>query len=205
VIEALPAARVPELILIRRVPRVPGTAPRSQRYLFMTTKARPPGRTTTAFGGRDEIIWSPPCLITNGIAPAASYSITRGYPSRSHVRDPLFASRNASVCCPVASLTYGPSETANCDNRQGTAAAGRAWDRAAATQSATKHTPTIVTALPNSDESSAHNPRSASVGGHSRTLAQAKALIADGGTGVRDLVGVVLRGCCAVVSTFEQA
>ena len=41
--------------------------------------------------------------------------------------------------------------------------------------------------------------------GHCRTLAQAKALIADGGTGVRDLVGVILRERCAVVGTLEQA
>jgi hypothetical protein len=41
--------------------------------------------------------------------------------------------------------------------------------------------------------------------GHSRSLAQAKALIADSGTGVRDLVGVILRERCAVVSTLEQA
>jgi hypothetical protein len=40
---------------------------------------------------------------------------------------------------------------------------------------------------------------------HFRTLAQAKALIADSGTGVRDLVGVILRERCAVVSTLEQA
>jgi hypothetical protein len=37
------------------------------------------------------------------------------------------------------------------------------------------------------------------------TLAQAKALIADSGTGVRDLVGVILRERYAVVSTLEQA
>ena len=36
-------------------------------------------------------------------------------------------------------------------------------------------------------------------------LAQAKALIADSGTGVRDLVGVILHERCAVVSTIEQA
>jgi hypothetical protein len=38
-----------------------------------------------------------------------------------------------------------------------------------------------------------------------RALAQAKALIADSGMGVRDLVGVILRERCAVVSTLEQA
>jgi hypothetical protein len=36
------------------------------------------------------------------------------------------------------------------------------------------------------------------------TLAQAKALIADSGTGVRDLVGVILRERSAVI-TLEQA
>jgi hypothetical protein len=36
-------------------------------------------------------------------------------------------------------------------------------------------------------------------------LAQAKALIADSGAGVRDLVGVTLRERCAVASTLEQA
>jgi hypothetical protein len=40
---------------------------------------------------------------------------------------------------------------------------------------------------------------------HSRALAQAQAVIADSGTGVRDLVGVILRERCAVVSTLEQA
>src|SRR5258708_39441821 len=37
--------------------------------------------------------------------------------------DPVFSNRNASVCCPVASLTYGPGMTANSDNRQGITAA----------------------------------------------------------------------------------
>ena len=36
-------------------------------------------------------------------------------------------------------------------------------------------------------------------------LAQARALIADSGTRVRDLVGVILRERCAVVGTLEQA
>jgi hypothetical protein len=40
---------------------------------------------------------------------------------------------------------------------------------------------------------------------HCGTLAQAKALIADSGTGVRDLVGVIPRERRAVVSTLEQA
>jgi hypothetical protein len=40
---------------------------------------------------------------------------------------------------------------------------------------------------------------------HSRTVAQANALIADSGTGARDLVGVILRERSAVVSTLEQA
>jgi hypothetical protein len=47
-------------------------------------------------------------------------------------------------------------------------------------------------------------PPSASVSGES-TLAQAQALIADSGTGVRDLVGVILRERCAVVSALEKA
>jgi hypothetical protein len=35
--------------------------------------------------------------------------------------------------------------------------------------------------------------------------AQAKAVIANGGTGVRNLVAVILRERCALVSTLEQA
>jgi hypothetical protein len=49
------------------------------------------------------------------------------------------------------------------------------------------------------------DPHPRLTGSRASTLAQAKVLIADGGTGVRDLVGVILRERCAVVSTLEQA
>ena len=60
------------------------------------------------------------------MAPALSYSLTRGYPSTTQTDCPLFTSRSARVCCPVASLTYGPNRTANCESRQDARLAGAA-------------------------------------------------------------------------------
>ena len=63
----------------------------------------------------------------------------------------------------------------------------------------------VCESTPARPSKSTQQPFTVRVKCHSATLAQATALIADRGGRGRDLVGVILRERCAVVSALEQA
>ena len=63
----------------------------------------------------------------------------------------------------------------------------------------------VCESTPARPSKSTQQPFTVRVKCHSATLAQATALIADRGTRVRDLVGVILRERSAAVSTLQQA